>query len=204
MTKYIRIAAFTVFMVTTIASIILYNKNKALSNSLSVAMSNQKAYVAENSSLKESNKVFQLTIDQLEYYNDSILQKMNAVREGLKIKDKNLKQIQYLSSTIAKTDTVVFRDTLFREPSLSIDTIIGDEWYNMGIHLKYPSSIIVSPKFNSEKYIVTNYKKETINPPKKFWLFRLFQKKHKVIEVNVVEKSPYIENKQQKFIEIIK
>ena len=204
MMKYIRIAAFTVFMVTTIASIILYNKNKALSNSLSVAMSNQKAYVAENSSLKESNKVFQLTIDQLEYYNDSILQKMNAVREGLKIKDKNLKQIQYLSSTIAKTDTVVFRDTLFREPSLSIDTIIGDEWYNMGIHLKYPSSIIVSPKFNSEKYIVTNYKKETINPPKKFWLFRLFQKKHKVIEVNVVEKSPYIENKQQKFIEIIK
>lgn len=204
MMKYIRIAAFTVFMVTTIASIIIYNKNKALSNSLSVAMSNQKAYVAENSSLKESNKVFQLTIDQLEYYNDSILQKMNAVREGLKIKDKNLKQIQYLSSTIAKTDTVVFRDTLFREPSLSIDTIIGDEWYNMGIHLKYPSSIIVSPKFNSEKYIVTNYKKETINPPKKFWLFRLFQKKHKVIEVNVVEKSPYIENKQQKFIEIIK
>ena len=204
MMKYIRIAAFTVFMVTTIASIILYNKNKALSNSLSVAMSNQKAYVAENSSLKESNKVFQLTIDQLEYYNDSILHKMNAVREGLKIKDKNLKQIQYLSSTIAKTDTVVFRDTLFREPSLSIDTIIGDEWYNMGIHLKYPSSIIVSPKFNSEKYIVTNYKKETINPPKKFWLFRLFQKKHKVIEVNVVEKSPYIENKQQKFIEIIK
>ena len=52
--------------------------------------------------------------------------------------------------------------------------------------------------------VLVNYKKETIDPPKKCAIARWFQKKHKIVEVNIVEKSPYIENKQQKFIEIIK
>ena len=50
---------------------------------------------------------------------------------------------------------------------------------------------------------MVDYKKETINPPKKCWLLRLFQKKHTILEVNVIEKNPYSENKQQRFIEII-
>lgn len=32
---------------------------------------------------------------------------------------------------------------------------------------------------------------------------QVISKKHKVVEVNVVEKNPYIENKQQRFIETI-
>ena len=49
-----------------------------------------------------------------------------------------------------------------------------------------------------------NYKKETVNPPKKCFILRGFQKKHKVVEVVVVEKNTYIKNKQQRFIEIVK
>lgn len=52
-------------------------------------MSNQKAFIAENSSLKEENRAFKFTVEQLNYYNDSILQKMNDVRKELKIKDCN-------------------------------------------------------------------------------------------------------------------
>ena len=46
-------------------------------------------------------------------------------------------------------------------------------------------------------------RKETIDPPKKNWLLRLFQKKHRVAEVEVVEKNPYINSEKQRFIEII-
>lgn len=169
----------------------------------SVLMTNQKAFITENSSLKEENRAFKFTIEQLNYYNDSILQKMNEVRKELKIKDKDLKQMQYLLSEATKKDTIVFRDTLFRESTLDIDTLVGDKWYQMKLGLKYPSTITTDPKFVSEKYIMVDYKKETINPPKKCWLLRLFQKRHKVVEVNVVEKNPYIENKQQRFIEIV-
>ena len=167
-------------------------------------MSNQKAFIAENSSLKEENRVFKFTVEQLNYYNDSILQKMNDVRKELKIKDDNLKQMQYLLSEATKKDTIVFRDTLFREPTLNIDTLIGDKWYQMRLGLKYPSTITTDPKFVSEKYIMVDYKKETINPPKKFFLFRWFQRKHTILEVNMVERNPYIENKNNRFIEIIK
>nr|DAG94333.1 MAG TPA: hypothetical protein [Crassvirales sp.] len=202
-TKYIRIIVSSLLVLLAIGSCVLYNKNQNLKEELSISISNEKAFIAENSSLKNENRVFKFTIEQLNYYNGSILQKMNDVRKELKIKDDNLKQMQYLLSEATKKDTIVFRDTLFREPTLDIDTLVGDKWYQMKLGLKYPSTITTDPKFVSEKYIMMDYKKETINPPKKCWLLRLFQKKHKVVEVNVVEKNPYIENKQQRFIEIV-
>jgi hypothetical protein len=202
-TKYIRIIVSALLVSLSVGSYILYTENQSLKEELSISVSNEKAFVAENSSLKEENRVFKFTIEQLNCYNDSILQNMNEVRKELKIKDKDLKQMQYLLSEATKKDTIVFGDTLFREPALDIDTLVGDKWYQMKLGLKYPSTITTDPKFVSEKYIITSLKKETVNPPKKCWLLRLFQKKHKVVEVNVVEKNPYIENRQQRFIEIV-
>lgn len=201
--KYIRIGIVILVSLLAVNTYTLYNRNQDLKEEISVSMTNQKAFIAENSSLKEENRAFKFTVEQLNYYNDSILQKMNDARKELKIKDDNLKQMQYLLSEATKKDTIVFGDTLFREPTLDIDTLVGDKWYQMKLGLKYPSTITTDPKFVSEKYIITSLKKETINPPKKCWLLRLFQKKHKVVEVNVVEKNPYIENKQQRFIEIV-
>ena len=201
--KYVGIGIIILVGLLAISTYTLYNSNQDLKEEISVSMTNQKAFIAENSSLKEENRVFKFTVEQLNYYNDSILQKMNEVRKELKIKDKDLKQMQYLLSEATKKDTIVFGDTLFREPTLDIDTLVGDKWYQMKLGLKYPSTITTDPKFVSEKYIITSLKKETINPPKKCWLLRLFQKKHKVVEVNVVERNPYIENKQQRFIEIV-
>lgn len=204
MMKYIKNIALILIVSLSIGSYILYTKNQSLKEELSISVSNEKAFIAENSLLKDENIAFKFTIEQLNYYNDSILQKMNDVRKELKIKDKDLKQMQYLLSEAQKKDTVVFRDTLFREPTLKIDTLLGDRWYQMKLGLRYPSTIITEPKFVSEKYIIVDYRKETIDPPKKCFIARWFQKKHKVVEVEVVEKNPYIENKQQRFIEIVK
>lgn len=202
--KYIRIGIVILVSLLAISTYTLYTNNKKLKEEISISMSNQKAFIAENSSLKEENRAFKFTIEQLNHYNDSILQNMNEVRKELKIKDRDLKQMQYLLSEAQKKDTIVFRDTLFREPTLKIDTLLGDRWYQMKLELRYPSTIITEPKFVSEKYVIVDYKKETINPPKKCAIARWFQKKHKVVEVEVVEKNPYIENKQQRFIEIVK
>ena len=203
--KYTKIGVVILVSLFAVSAfnIILYNRNQNLKEEISILMSNQKTFIAENSSLKNENRVFKFTIEQLNYYNDSILEKMNDVRKELKIKDKDLKQIQYLLSEATKKDTTVFKDTLFREPSLNIDTLIGDKWYNIRLGLKYPNLITTSPTFISEKYIIVNKKKETVNPPKKFFLFRWFQKKHWVMEVNIKEKSPYIREVDNKFVEII-
>ena len=201
--RYISIGIVILMSLLAVSTYTLYNRNQDLKEEISVSMANQKAFIAENSSLKEENRVFKFTVEQLNYYNDSILQKMNEVRKELKIKDKNIKQLQYLLSVSTKKDTVLFTDTIFKNKELALDTLIGDKWYNIRLGLKYPNLIYTEPTFTSEKYIIVNKKKETVNPPKKFFLFRWFQRKHWVMEVNIKEKSPYIKEVDNKFIEII-
>ena len=196
---------FKVLFIVSLLGIGIYiwNERQDLKKEVCTLRNNQKAFIAENSSLKDESKAFKFTVEQLNYYNDSILQKMNNVRKELKIKDKNLKQLQYLLSVSTKKDTVLFTDTIFRDKSLALDTVIGDKWYNIRLGLKYPNLIYTEPTFTSEKYIIVNKKKETVNPPKKFFLFRWFQKKHWVMEVHIKEKNPYIKEIDNKFVEII-
>lgn len=201
--KYIGITALALIFVLGVTTYIQHKKVKSLNIELSISKSNEKAFIEENNELKDRNLAFKFTIDQINYLNDSLITKMNEVRKELKIKDKDLKQMQYLLSTAQKTDTIVFRDTLFRYRNLQIDTSLGDSWYNIKLGLSYPNLITTTPTFKSEKYIVTSTRKETIKPPKKCAIFRWFQKKHKVVEVIIHEKNPYITNKETRFIEIV-
>ena len=78
-----------------------------------------------------------------------------------------------------------------------------------GIALKweyttYPSEITISPTIRSEKNIIVSSRKETVNPPKKFFLFRWFQRKQTVLQVDVVEKTPYIKTDNNRYIEVLK
>lgn len=133
---------------------------------------------------------------------------MDSVRKALSVKDKRLKAMQYISSVLAKADTVVLKDTVFKESqakdSILADTVIGDAWYSVELKLKYPNCIAIKPVFKSQKYITVSTRKETVNPPKKWWLLRLFQRKHEVVIVDLTEESPYIEDSVSRYVEIVK
>ena len=198
---YIGVAILILGMIGVIS--LQSSRIDSLKEDLSISIANEKALFADNDSLNNNGRTLQLTVEQLNYINDSIIIKMNEVRKELKIKDKNIKELEYQLSEAKKTDTLIFRDTLFRNPELKIDTTLRDKWYSLNLKLEYPSTVIASPKFISERYVVQSLKKETIKPPKKCWLGRLFQRKHNIIETEVIEKSPYIINKQEKYIKII-
>lgn len=198
---YIGVAVLILGMISVIS--LQSSRIDDLKEDLSISIANEKALFADNDSLSNRGRVLQLTVEQLNYINDSIIIKMNEVRKELKIKNKNIKELEYQLSEAKKTDTLIFRDTLFRNPEVKIDTTLRDKWYSLNLKLEYPSTVIASPKFISERYVVQSLRKETIKPPKKCWLGRLFQKKHKIIETVVIEKSPYIINKQEKYIKII-
>lgn len=198
---YIIVAVCIAVLITTVS--IQTSQIHNLREDLSISIANEKALFAENDSLNNKGRVLQLTVDQLNYINDSIIVKMNEVRKELKIKDKNIKELEYQLSEASKTDTITFRDTIFRSTDIQIDTTLRDRWYSLSLKLEYPSTIVASPMFVSERYVIQSLRKETINPPKKCWLGRLFQRKHKVLETEVIEKSPYIINKQEKYIKII-
>ena len=171
-----------------------------------VSEGNVKAYASMFDNSKKQNTALLLTVDQLEYFKDSVLQELDSTRKELKVKDKDLKALQQIKSSFTRTDTITITqvDTLFKEPSLAIDTVLGDEWYKLNLGLKYPSTIAVKPYFKSEKHIVVSSKKETVNPPKKFFLLRWFQKHHTVLHIDVVEKNPYVSDETSRYVEIIR
>lgn len=198
----IRVFILIVFIVFISDMFASSKKIRALENKLEISTTNESILLNQFDLLNNYNKELQLNIEQLKYSNNITLDKLNKVRKELNIKDKELQKLQYQLSISNKTDTVVYRDTIFKE-GIKLDTLIKDDWYSLNLDLEYPSTIIVNPKFKSEKYVVTSLKKEIKGTPKKCWLGRIFQKKHNVVRVEVVEKSPYIETKEQVFINII-
>ena len=168
------------------------------------AMENVKAYSEQFSGSENKNKAFKLTIEQLKYSNDSIFKELNNTRKELKVKDSKLQSLLYSSSSFSKADTIILTDTLFRDPHVSVDTTLSDEWYSVRIGLEYPNTVAVKPKFRSVKHVVVSSRRETVNPPKKLFLFRWFQKKHTVLNIDVIEKNPYVKDINNRYVEIIK
>ena len=195
------IIGLTVLLVCSL--VYMVHQNRTLTAKYETSIENIKAYDSQLSGLNNSNKVFKLTIDQLDCFKDSILVKMNEVRKELDIKDSKIRQMQYQLSHIGKPDSIILKDTIFVE-SFKLDTVIGDEWANTHLIMKYPNYIKSTPRFKLESFLFVESKKETVNPPKRFFLFRWFQKRHTVLNVTVKENNPYVETDEQKFVEIIK
>ena len=202
--KYIHIGMTLLIPILTVALILTVKSRGKIEKRWKESTENVKSYSELFSNSENKNKGFKLTIDQLQYFNDSILRELNETREALKIKDSKLKSLQYLSSTFIKYDTLIIKDTLFKDPQIQVDTILSDEWYSIRIGLKYPSTVTVNPIFRSVKHIVVSSRRETVNPPKKFFLFRWFQKKHTILNIDIIEKNPYMKEQNSRYIEIIK
>lgn len=171
---------------------------------------NLKAYIALNDTLKTTNRMFEFKASQLNYINDSLVSQMNIIRKNMGVKDKNLKGLGYIKSTVRIHDTVLVNRIRDGDKTLSIDTVINKKWYQIEIDYKgsrcseCKDTLIVSPKVSSEKYVVISTSKEYVDAPKKWWLQRIFQKKEEVVDVKVVETNPYIYSDHERFIKVIK
>lgn len=194
--------AIIFILILIFISILFYKQSQKYKNLYLKELQNVEAYQAQNDSLNSTNKQFTLTIGQLKNSKDSLDNRILELVKDLKIKTKNIQELTYSKDVIIKTDTVIFQDTIFRD-DIQLDTLMQDSWYKLQLSLKYPKSIIVTPSFISEKVVIVNTSKEYNKPRSKWWIKRIFQKKHTVINVTVEEKNPYIENKQFKMIKII-
>ena len=178
----------------------LINKYKSL---YAKERQNVEAYQASNSSLENKVLEYKMTMGDLRSSRDSIDAKLAQVVDELKKKDKKIEYLQYQTKTIYKTDTLTLNDTLF-VPTAHVDTTLGDKQYTLSLKLDYPSTIITTPTFRSEQFIVISNEKEYNKTPSKVFFIKWFQKKHNVVTVDIEEKSPYVTNKQSKFIKVLK
>lgn len=194
------IVAIIVGLGTTVA--VMNNRIDKLNTEVAEATTNIKAYELENLALKDNTIEFQYTIEQLNHSKDSLNQKINKLRKDLKIKDKDIQKLQYVLSENQKKDSIIVHDTLFIE-KVKIDTTLSDDWSKLHLQLEFPNKVVTEYSFKNESLVTTYLKKETIKPPHKCIFIRWFQKKHKMIYVEVNEQNPYCEIKEQKFINII-
>ena len=194
------IVAIIVGLGTTV--VVMNNRIDKLNTEVAEATTNIKACELENSALKDNTIEFQYTIEQLNHSKDSLNQKINKLRKDLKIKDKDIQKLQYVLSENQKKDSIIVHDTLFTE-KVKIDTTLSDDWSKLHLQLEFPNKVVTEYSFKNESLVTTYLKKETIKPPHKCIFVRWFQKKHKMIYVEVNEQNPYCEIKEQKFINII-
>lgn len=186
-----------VVIIALIAALcVMGSKLRSTIDDLDVSRKNNMAY--------QNEKVqHEFTIRQLGMMTDSISMLLKSTQDSLKIKDRKVVQFQYIEKKVTKTDTVYFGDTIFVK-NIECDTVIGDEWYEVSIGMEYPGTIVVSPKFKSQTVLTSHVKRVPVDAPKKTWIGRLFQKKQKVVETEVVEMNPYIENVSYRNIQILK
>lgn len=202
MRKYICMGIVTAVLLFAIGH--LYDKNRATEKKWKDAVENVKSYSEQFCGSEKKGRAFKLTIDQLEHSRDSIFQELDRARKELRIKDTRLQGLQYVASSFSRADTITLRDTLFRDQRLMADTVLSDEWYSIRIGLEYPSTIAVQPVFRSVKHIIVSARKETVNPPKKFFLWRWLQKRHTVLNIDVVEKNPWVKDESNRYVKIIR
>lgn len=189
-------------IILLIACFFLGYKNCSSQSELEKMANNYKALNISKNRIDNECIAYQFRVSQLNYINDSLIYQMDSIRKANKIKDKEIQSLSYLKNRSTKTDTIFLLDTIFVE-NLKIDTTLQDPYYSLCLQLEYPNTIICTPTFISDTYINTYARKETINKPRKFFLFRLFQKKHIVTKVNITEKNPYIQTEEKVFINIV-
>ena len=201
----------TLVVVAILVSIIIgVRRCKSAEDKLEGYENNWIALSNENNKNAKSSKLYEFKLSQLKYINDSLMNAMDSVRRSLNIKDKNLKGLGYIKSTVRIHDTVLVNRIRDGDKTLSIDTVINKKWYQIEIDYRgskcneCKDTLIVSPKVTSEKYVVISTQKEYVDTPKKFWIQRIFQKKDEVIDVKVVETNPYIYSNENRFVKVIK
>jgi anti-anti-sigma regulatory factor len=196
--KTIAIIAIIFVVLCSVISFLGFRIN-SLQEELNTYDNNFKALNLENSRLQEGIIAYKLDIEQLEYINDSIIEDLNNTRKELKIKDKELLQMQKIKTEITTKDSIFIKDTIFRENFVRLDTLVKDQWHSLAIQLE-PTKLSIQAKYTSDLNVFAKSSKEIIGTPKKCFVGRLFQKKYKVIRVDVIDKNPYSVIKESKFV----
>lgn len=181
--------------------IILHNQNKKLSQSLETAQNNIEAYQGLLSDSQQASNVLKLTVEQLQNSNDSVLHKLDSVRNELKIKPKQIHtaatQTQVLNVIGSKgvggniiVKDSIYTDSILYNPLTKVKYTIGNDTVNIAIDLR------------NEQYLYVYTKREYKNKKNFFKrLFTLDFKKVTKYKYNIVNTNDLLKSKDVRIVE---
>ncbi len=165
---------------------IQHNQLQEKNAELNRATSNVRAYQDLVSNNQERNRTLQLTIEELNHSNDSLLLQLKQTQKELKIKDKNLTDASVINTeikdsvkTVIKKEAIDFKEELKLNPLTTIIVERKDSILTAKIDLKNQQTILIYKK--------KEYKNFYKNGWVRFWHFdwrRIRIKKYQVVNSN--------------------
>lgn len=178
----------------------LYKRNLVLSNERDKATRNEMAYRKDIQSYRDANgmlvsKVY-LVEDKLSNLERS--SESNYARYRDIIKAQNLKLSQVTGITHVETGI----DTTFSKPTTIFKRVIPDTCFTLGDSLLGSRICLDSSRISANIYcynkqdLIYSKNRETVNPPYKFFIWRMFQRKHDVFSVRIVNSNKAIKTNE--------
>ena len=87
---------------------------------------------------------------------------------------------------------------------VKLETLIGNEWYKVRLGLEYPNKITLHANYKTDLSVFAYSSKEILGIKKKCFIGRWFQKKNKIIRVEIKDRNPHSIIKESKYIIIEK
>lgn len=180
---------------------IQHNQLQEKNAELNRATSNVRAYQDLVSNNQEHNRTLQLTIEELNHSNDSLLLQLKQTQKELKIKDKNLTDASVINTeikdsvkTVIKKEAIDFEEELKLNPLTTIIVRRKDSILTAKIDLKNQQTILIYKK------------KEYKNFYKNGWIrFLHFDwKKIETKEYQIVNTNPLIKVTGTRIVEVPK
>lgn len=178
---------------------IQHNQLQEKNAELNRATSNVRAYQDIVSNNQERNRTLQLTIEELNHSNDSLLLQLKQTQKELKIKDKNLTDASVINTeikdsvkTVIKKEAIDFEEELKLNPLTTIIVRRKDSILTAKIDIKNQQTIFVT----ENKEYKNTYKN---------WLVRFFHfdfKKIYIKNYQIVNSNPLIKVTDTRVIEI--
>lgn len=149
--KYNKLIA--VFIVMIFTAIFVWQRNQLQMKDRELARVTNNYEYYSNLANKESNKnrILQFTLNEFQQNNDSLINEIKITQKKLKIKDKDLNQVQVITTEIKTDTTVVVKeinfDKIIRPNNLtSIQIIKKDSILHVKLDIKNSQTLFIAHK----------------------------------------------------------
>lgn len=114
-TNNFKVVAVCIIGIFTAIIFLQHNQLDKQNKELDRLNNNIQYYQEQRDSINNNNRVLQLTIEEFDNSQDSIIQKLNNTRKELNIKKKQLKQVQSQTQQIKVDTTIIVKENDFKE-----------------------------------------------------------------------------------------
>lgn len=197
--KYYKIIA--VIVISILTAILFYQHDQLQKKNLEIdrVTNNYEFYMKQTAESIKQNQVLQLTLNEYKETKDSLIQKIKATQKELKIKEKELSQVQIQEQEIVHDTTVVVKSNDFEveiKPNSLTSIIISRKDTLLKHHLDIRNSQTV---FVGQKKI---YKRQYKN-----WFQRLLHfdfKKKTIYKYQIDNSNKLIKIENTRIVELSK